>query len=125
MSVRRLITGVATAGLLLVAAAGSALAAPTSTIEQVKVSNGQMSIVVALSDVPAGADIDTRKRAVERLEASEDRLRRMVNVDVVGILIFDQSATLIDCNDAFLKMFGVSQQAMMYRFINLGFVRNI
>jgi tight adherence protein B len=60
MSVRRLITGVATAGFLLVAVAGPAIAAPTSTIEQVKVSNGELSVVVALSDVPAGADVDTR-----------------------------------------------------------------
>jgi hypothetical protein len=59
MSMRRLITGVATAGLLLVAVAGPAVAAPTSTIEKVEVRDGQLNIVVAMSDVPSGADIQT------------------------------------------------------------------
>jgi tight adherence protein B len=59
MRVRRLITGVATTALLLVGAAAPALAAPTSTIERVTVSNGELNIVVALNDVPSGADIDS------------------------------------------------------------------
>ena len=58
MIVRRLITGVATTALLMVAAS-PAMASPTSTIEKVDVNNGQLSVVIALSDVPSGADIDT------------------------------------------------------------------
>jgi len=55
-------------------------------------------------------DIDTRKRAEEGLRVSEERLRRMVNIDVVGVSMFDASGTLIDCNDTFLKMFGYSRE---------------
>jgi tight adherence protein B len=59
MTVRRLITGVATTALLLVGVASPAMAAPTSTIERVTVSNGELNIVVALSDVPSDANIDS------------------------------------------------------------------
>ncbi len=60
-------------------------------------------------------DIDTRKKAEEALRASEERLRRMVNVDVVGVLVFDEAGTLIDSNDAFLKMTGYSRQQVTAR----------
>ena len=55
-------------------------------------------------------DIDSRKKAEEAVRASEQRLRRMMNVDGVGVLIFDQSGTLIDCNDAYLKISGFSKR---------------
>ena len=55
-------------------------------------------------------DITTRKSAEEAVRASEERFRRMVNVDVVGALMFDQAGVLIDCNDAFLKMCGYSRE---------------
>ncbi len=55
-------------------------------------------------------DIDTRKKAEDALRASEQRLRRMVNVDAVGVLNFNDAGTLIDCNEAFLKMSGYSKQ---------------
>ncbi|HUB78386.1 MAG TPA: CheR family methyltransferase [Bryobacteraceae bacterium] len=60
-------------------------------------------------------DIDTRKRAEEALRINEERLRRMVNVDVVGILIFDASGTLIDSNEAFQKMAGYSKAEIAAR----------
>jgi PAS domain S-box-containing protein len=55
-------------------------------------------------------DIDSRKKSEEALRASEQRLRKMANVDAVGILIFDRSGVLVDCNEAFLKMSGYSRQ---------------
>ena len=55
-------------------------------------------------------DIDTRKKAEEAVRASEQRLRRMVNVDGVGVLIFNRSGALIDCNEAFLKTSGFSRE---------------
>jgi two-component system, chemotaxis family, CheB/CheR fusion protein len=63
-------------------------------------------------------DIDARKRANDILRISEERLRRMVNVDVVGVLIFDENGTLIDCNDAFLKMTGYSQMEVKAKQLN-------
>jgi tight adherence protein B len=56
---RRLLTGLGAAALLLLPTAAPAWAAPTSTIEQVGVANGQLRFVVSLSGVPAGADVDT------------------------------------------------------------------
>jgi PAS domain-containing protein len=46
------------------------------------------------------------KQAEQRLRASKKRLQRMINIDVLGVLIFDASGTLIDANDAFLAMIG-------------------
>ncbi|HEY6988925.1 MAG TPA: ATP-binding protein [Bryobacteraceae bacterium] len=54
-------------------------------------------------------DITTRKNAAEALRMSEERLRRIINVDAVGVLIFDQLGTLIESNDTFLKMCGYSR----------------
>src|SRR5262245_41084836 len=59
MSARRAAAGAAIAAFLLVATPGVANAEPTSTIEQVSVNDGELRFVVALNDVPAGAEIDT------------------------------------------------------------------
>lgn len=50
-----------------------------------------------------------RAKIPEALRQSEERLRRMVNVDGVGILTFDETETLVDANDAFLEMMGYSR----------------
>jgi PAS domain S-box-containing protein len=60
-------------------------------------------------------DITDRKRADEALRASEERLRRMINVAVVGVLIFDQSGTLLDANDAFLSLTGYGREEVAAR----------
>lgn len=58
-------------------------------------------------------DMTERKRAqemlaqqAEALRKSEQRLRRMVNIEGVGVLVFDGTGTLVDANDAFLGMMG-------------------
>src|SRR5262249_29391793 len=55
-------------------------------------------------------DIDSRKRSAEALRASEERLRRMLSVAVVGVLIFDNEGRLVDCNEAYLKMSGFTKE---------------
>ncbi|MGI4737108.1 MAG: CheR family methyltransferase, partial [Janthinobacterium lividum] len=55
-------------------------------------------------------DITDRKRAEEILQASEQRLQRMVNVPSIGVLTFDYSNTLLRANDAFLEMVGYTRQ---------------
>ena len=60
-------------------------------------------------------DIDSRKKSEEALRASEQRLRKMVSVEGVGVLIFDEAGTLIDCNEAYLKMSGFSKQDVASR----------
>ena len=36
--------------------------------------------------------------------SSEERLERVLDTEAVGLLFFDYSGTLIDANDAFLRM---------------------
>jgi PAS domain S-box-containing protein len=60
-------------------------------------------------------DITDRKRKEDAVRRSELRLRRMINVDVVGVLLFDHSGTAIGCNDAFLSMTGYSREEIESR----------
>ena len=60
-------------------------------------------------------DITKRRGVEEALRASEERLRRMVNVDVIGVLIFTQDGTLIDSNEAFLQMSSYSKEEVTSR----------
>lgn len=49
-------------------------------------------------------DIDDQIRAEEALREHEARIRRLVDSDIIGIVIWDLDGTLIDANDAFLRM---------------------
>jgi two-component system CheB/CheR fusion protein len=60
-------------------------------------------------------DISSRKRAEEALRVSEQRLSRMANVESVGVLVFDKSGTLVDCNDAYLHMSGFAREEVTAR----------
>jgi two-component system CheB/CheR fusion protein len=51
-------------------------------------------------------DVTERKRAEAAVRASEERLRKLLETDAVAVLFFDQEGTLIDANDAFLRMTG-------------------
>jgi two-component system CheB/CheR fusion protein len=55
-------------------------------------------------------DITDRYLAEQAVRASEERLQRMINVPGVGVLNFDKSGTLLNCNDAFLQMTGYSRE---------------
>lgn len=55
-------------------------------------------------------DITKRRHTEEALRASEERLRQMINVDVIGVLIFAEDGTLLDSNEAFLEMSGFSRE---------------
>jgi PAS domain S-box-containing protein len=57
------------------------------------------------------ADLIARTRAEALLRASEERQKRVLETDAVGVLFFDKTeGTPIDANDAFLKMTGYSRQ---------------
>ncbi len=60
-------------------------------------------------------DIDNRKRAEDALRISEERLKLMVNVEGVGVLIFDETGALIDCNDTWLTMSGYTREEIASR----------
>jgi PAS domain S-box-containing protein len=53
---------------------------------------------------------DTLRQQAEALRQSEERLRRMVNIEGVGVLIFDKTGALLDANDTFLHLFGYSRE---------------
>jgi PAS domain S-box-containing protein len=57
------------------------------------------------------ADLIERTLQESALRQSEDRLRRVLETDAVGVLFFDErTGTLIDANDAFLRMSGYSRE---------------
>jgi PAS domain S-box-containing protein len=55
-------------------------------------------------------DITDRKQAEETLQASEQRLQRMVNVPSVGVLTLNYADALLQANDTFLEMVGYTRQ---------------
>ncbi len=98
MTVRRIITGVATAGLLLVASAGPAFAAPSSTIGQVEVADGQLSFVVTLDGVPADATIETDNVSAslegQALDPDVQSLSDAGDVTQTALLVMDTSDSM-------------------------------
>jgi PAS domain S-box-containing protein len=49
-------------------------------------------------------DIDDQMRLYSELEEREARIRRLVDSDIIGIVIWDLDGRLVDANDAFLRM---------------------
>lgn len=60
--------------------------------------------------VCTAVDITDRKTVQEALQASAARLQRIINVEGIGVFIFDAAdGTLIDANDAFLALSGYAR----------------
>ncbi len=60
-------------------------------------------------------DVSPRVRAETALRASEARLKRLLDIEGVGIMIFDATGTLIGSNDAFVRMTGYSRETVEAR----------
>jgi PAS domain S-box-containing protein len=60
-------------------------------------------------------DITGRKRAEAAVRASEERLRKVLETDAVGVMFFDHTGTVIDCNEVFLRMTGHSRSEVEAR----------
>jgi len=58
-------------------------------------------------------DITERKRAEEKLRASEERFRRVAESNMIGILFADLSGNVTEANDAFLEMVGYTQEELL------------
>ena len=58
-------------------------------------------------------DISERKRAEQALRASEARIRRLVDANIVGIFIGDLSGHVSEANDAFLGLSGYSRDEVL------------
>jgi PAS domain S-box-containing protein len=50
------------------------------------------------------------RRADRALRRSEERLRRVLETDAVGVLFFDQTGRVTDANEVFLRMTGYSRE---------------
>ncbi|KAJ3277838.1 hypothetical protein HK104_002933, partial [Borealophlyctis nickersoniae] len=53
-------------------------------------------------------DITPQKTAIMALAESEKRAKRLIESNLIGVIIFDQNGDLIDVNDAYLDIIGVS-----------------
>jgi PAS domain S-box-containing protein len=49
-------------------------------------------------------DVDDQTRLYSDIAEREARIRRLIDSDIIGIVIWDLDGTLIDANDAFLRM---------------------
>ena len=58
-------------------------------------------------------DIDDRVRLYNDVAEREARIRRLVDSDVIGIVIWDLDGTLVDANDAFLDMVGYERTELI------------
>ncbi len=56
--------------------------------------------------IGAGIDIAERKQAVNALKKSEEKYRRFFEQDASGVYQALPDGTIVDCNNAFLKIFG-------------------
>jgi PAS domain S-box-containing protein len=71
----------------------------SSLAEPMRISDGTIAQWYGLSH-----DIDDEVRLYSDLEEREARIRRLVDSDIIGIVIWDLDGRLIDANDAFLRM---------------------
>lgn len=55
-------------------------------------------------------DVTERSLAEDARQAGEDRLRRVLETEAVGVLFFDTTGTIVDANDVFLRMTGYSRE---------------
>ena len=60
-------------------------------------------------------DVTDRKLAADRVQRSEERLRRATEIDNVGVMFFSADGVITDANDAFLRMSGYTRQALERR----------
>lgn len=60
-------------------------------------------------------DVTERARVEEARRASDERLRRVLETEAVGVLFFDATGTVIDANDVFLRMTGYSREEVSGR----------
>ena len=55
-------------------------------------------------------DITERKRAEEALRATEKRLSRLFETNLLGVLYFEITGSVADANDEFLRIVGYSRE---------------
>jgi PAS domain S-box-containing protein len=64
----------------------------------------------ALRMYGASIDVTERKQAEEKLREAEERLRRAIEIETVGVIFFKTDGSITNANDAFLRMSGYSRE---------------
>ena len=94
------------------------------SVDTVRVSKGGHQRDVELRGVPIqyrgkphvlyiGRDISDRKRAEERLQASEEQYRAIFNAATDALVLRDSDARVVDVNPAFLEMSGYTREEVI------------
>ena len=60
-------------------------------------------------------DITEQARTAEALKASEGRLRRLVESNIIGILFWDDQGRITEVNEAFLHLVGITREELRAR----------
>lgn len=73
--------------------------------------------IVTVFAARAAAELE-RKRAEDALRESEARSRRLIDSNIIGVVIADLTGSVIVANDAFLRMVGYDQEDVAARRVN-------
>ncbi len=65
-----------------------------------------------VSAVAVIMDITNRIKMEEALQESEERFRKVLEIQTVGVLFFDMESNFLNANDTFLRMIGYSREAL-------------
>ncbi len=76
-------------------------------------SEADLSLLDVLSR--QAADLIERAQVHQALRANEERWRRVLDTDAIGVLVFDRAGILIDANKAFLQATGYSRADLARR----------
>ena len=79
-----------------------------SRVEPLRASDGTL-----LQWVGVNLDIEERKRAEDALRESEAKIRRLVDANIIGIMIWDFEGRIIEANDAFLRMVDYNREDLV------------
>ncbi len=68
--------------------------------------------------VGSTSDIGERKQAEEALQASKARLKRLIDLNLIGVEFWDADGTILDANDALLSMIGYTREDLQAGRVN-------
>ena len=57
-------------------------------------------------------ELKDRERNTQRIELSEERFRRVVESNMIGVYFWNMDGEITDANDRFLRQFGYSRQSL-------------